>query len=159
MLFKSIHCLMKELQYFFIIFSYIFYISLKSVKKLITTTSRPPVPCFLQILLTFNLYSGRSRVGLSVNNKQKVRQAMDKIQEGGGGGGGMVARYVSRNGLTNGGLKVSDFSKPSNQIKIKSNLFSITQHNYNVLIFYLHGIMSKKMGTPINKMLFQRGSP
>ena len=35
-----------------------------------TTTSRPPVPCILQILTTFNLYSGRPRVGLSVNNKQ-----------------------------------------------------------------------------------------
>ena len=49
-----------------------------------TTTSRPPVPCILQILATFNLYSGRPRVGLSVNNKQKVRQAMVKISRGGG---------------------------------------------------------------------------
>ena len=48
------------------------------------TTSRPPVQCILQILTTFNLYSGRPRVGLSVNNKQKVRQAMDKISGGGG---------------------------------------------------------------------------
>ena len=48
-----------------------------------TTTSRPPVPCILQILTTFNLYSGRPRVGLSVNNKQKVRQAMVKISRGG----------------------------------------------------------------------------
>ena len=48
------------------------------------TTLRPPVPCILQILTTFNLYSGRPRVGLSVNNKQKVRQAMDKISRGGG---------------------------------------------------------------------------
>ena len=47
-----------------------------------TTTSRPPVPCILQILTTFNLYSGRPRVGLSVNNKQKVRQAMVKISRG-----------------------------------------------------------------------------
>ena len=50
-----------------------------------TTTSRPPVPCILQILTTFNLYSGGPRVGLSVNNKQKVRQAMVKISRGGGG--------------------------------------------------------------------------
>ena len=49
-----------------------------------TTTSRPPVPCILEILITFNLYSGRPRVGLSVNNKQKVRQAMVKISRGGG---------------------------------------------------------------------------
>ena len=49
-----------------------------------TTTSRPPVPCILQILTAFNLYSGRPRVGLSVNNKQKVRQAMVKISRGGG---------------------------------------------------------------------------
>ena len=48
-----------------------------------TTTSRPSVPCTLQILTTFNLYSGRPRVGLSVNNKQKVRQAMVKISRGG----------------------------------------------------------------------------
>ena len=50
-----------------------------------TTTSRPPVPCILQILAAFNLYSSRPRVGLSVNNKQKVRQAMVKISIGGGG--------------------------------------------------------------------------
>ena len=48
-----------------------------------TTTSRPPVPCILQILTTFNLCSGRPRVGLSVNNKQKVRKAMVKISRGG----------------------------------------------------------------------------
>ena len=47
-----------------------------------TTTSTPSDPCILQILTTFNLYSGRSRVGLSVNNKQKVRQAMVKISSG-----------------------------------------------------------------------------
>ena len=51
-----------------------------------TTTSRPPVPCILEILSTINLYSGRPRVGLSVNSKQKVRQAMVKISRGGGGG-------------------------------------------------------------------------
>ena len=44
-----------------------------------TTTSRPTVPCILQILTTFTLYSGRPRVGLSVNNEQNVRQAMVKI--------------------------------------------------------------------------------
>ena len=47
-----------------------------------TTTSGPPVLCILQILTTFNLYSGRPRVGLSVNNMQKVRQAMVKISRG-----------------------------------------------------------------------------
>ena len=51
-----------------------------------TRTSRPPVPCILQILTTFNLYSGRPRVGLSVNNKQKVRRAMVKISREGTGG-------------------------------------------------------------------------
>ena len=50
-----------------------------------TTTSRPPVPCILQILTTFNLYSGRPTVGLSVNNKQKVRQVMVRISRGGRG--------------------------------------------------------------------------
>ena len=47
-----------------------------------TTTSRPPVSSILQILTTFNLYSGRPRMGLSVNNKQKVRQAMGMISRG-----------------------------------------------------------------------------
>ena len=47
------------------------------------TTSRPPVLCILQILTTLNSYSGRPRVGLSVNNKQKIRQAMVKISRGG----------------------------------------------------------------------------
>ena len=32
----------------------------------------------------FNLCSGRPRVGLSVNNKEKVREAMVKISRGGG---------------------------------------------------------------------------
>ena len=58
-------------------------------KALNTTTSRPPVPCILQILTTFNLYSGRPRNGLSVNNKQKVRQAIVNSSRGGGGGGGI----------------------------------------------------------------------
>ena len=76
-----------------------------------TTTSRTPVPCILQILTTFNFYSGRPRVGLSVNNKQKVRQAMVKISRGGDGNHTPpplpLARYGSRNGLTIGGLSSS----------------------------------------------------
>ena len=48
-----------------------------------TSTSRLSVPCILQILSTFNLYSGRPRMGLSINNKKKVRQAMVKISRGG----------------------------------------------------------------------------
>ena len=47
-----------------------------------TTISIPPVPSILQILITFNLYSGRPRMGLLVNNKQKVRKAMVKISRG-----------------------------------------------------------------------------
>ena len=78
--------------------------SLKSAHN--TTTPRPPVPCILQILTTFNCYSGRPRVGLSVNNKQKVRQAMVKISRGGVATPPQV-RYVSRNGLTIGGLRLS----------------------------------------------------
>ena len=75
-----------------------------------TTTSRPPVPCILQILTTFNLYSGRPRVGLSVNNKQKVRQAMVKISREVAitplppPPPPPLASYVSRNGLTIRGL-------------------------------------------------------
>ena len=53
-------------------FFFNFYISLKSVKKAHNiTNSRPPVPCILQILTTFNLYSGRPGMGLSVNNTAK----------------------------------------------------------------------------------------
>ena len=74
-----------------------------------TTTSRPPVPCILQILTTSDLYSVRPRVGLSVNNKQKVRQAMVKISRYVGVGVGVantpLARYVSRNGFTIGRVK------------------------------------------------------
>ena len=70
--------------HFFLQFLYIVEIDQKAHN---TTTLRLPVPCILQILTTFNLYSGRPRVGLSVNNKQKVRQAMVKISRGGGGGG------------------------------------------------------------------------
>ena len=36
-----------------------------------TTNSRSPVPCILQILTSFNLYSGRPGMGLSVNNTAK----------------------------------------------------------------------------------------
>ena len=56
-----------------------------------TTTSRPPVPSILQILTIFNLYSGRPRMGLSVNSKQKVRQAKVKIS---GGGGTPILGYI-----------------------------------------------------------------
>ena len=79
-------------------------ISLKSVEKLITPQlSRAPVPCILQILTTFNLYSGRPRVGLSVNNKQMVGEAMVKVSRRGWQSAPsppLPARYVSRNGLT-----------------------------------------------------------
>ena len=73
-----------------------------------TTTPRPPVPCILQILTTFDFYSGRPRVGLSVNNKQKVRQEMVKISRGGwyDPPPPPSARYVSRNGSSIGGLKI-----------------------------------------------------
>ena len=78
-----------------------------------TTMSRPPVPCILQILTTFNLYSGRPRMGLSVNNKQKVRQAMVKISRGWGWQSPLPpARYVSQNGLTIRGLSMHFYSVP-----------------------------------------------
>ena len=67
-------------RHFFLEFVHIIEISKKTHN---TTTSRPPVLSILQILTTFNLYSGRPRMGLSVNNKQKVRQAMVKISRGG----------------------------------------------------------------------------
>ena len=69
--------------HFFLQFRHIVEIDQKAHNN---TTSSPPVLCLLQILITFNLYSGRPRVGLSVNNKQKIRQAMVKISRGGRGG-------------------------------------------------------------------------
>ena len=53
--FKSLNCLMKESLQFFINVSYSFYISLKSVKKLITPQLQDPVPRISQILTTFNV--------------------------------------------------------------------------------------------------------
>ena len=90
--------------HFFLQFRHIIEIDQKAHN---TTTSRHPVSCILQILTTFNFYSGRPRVGLSVNNKQKVRQAMVKISRGGGGWqppSPPLPRYVSRNRLTIGRL-------------------------------------------------------
>ena len=46
--------------HFFLQFLHIVEIGQKAHK---TTTSRPSVRCILQILTTFNLYSGRPRVG------------------------------------------------------------------------------------------------
>ena len=63
----------------FLTFSYNFYILLK---KLITPQLQEP-PCILELLTTFSLYSSRPRIGLSVNNTQKLKQAMVKISEGG----------------------------------------------------------------------------
>ena len=67
--------------HFFLLFRHVVEIDQKAHN---TTTSRPPVPCILQILTTFNLHSDRPRVGLPVKNKQKVRQVMVKISREGG---------------------------------------------------------------------------
>ena len=75
---------MKELLHFFIIiFLQFLHIVEIGQKAHDTKTSRPPVPCVLQILTTFNLYSDRPRVCLPVKNKQKVRQATVKISRRG----------------------------------------------------------------------------
>ena len=73
---------MALFHHFLLQFLYIVEISQKAHN---TTTSRPPVPSILQILTTFNLYSGGPRMGrrLYVNNKQKVRQETVKISRGG----------------------------------------------------------------------------
>ena len=71
--------------YFFLQFLHIVEIGQKAHN---TTISRPLVSCILQTLTTSNLCSGSPSGGLSVNNKQKVRQAMVKISRGGRGGGG-----------------------------------------------------------------------
>ena len=76
-----------------------------------TTTSRPPVPSILQILATFNLYSVRPRMDLSVNNKERVRQSMVKISRGGGSHPPPPwPEILAKNGLTIGGLRSGDFS-------------------------------------------------
>ena len=74
-----------------------------------TTTSRPPVPCILQILTTLIcILVDLEWVYQSTTSKRSDKQWL-RSQEGGGGGGGNhtppLARYVSRNGLTIGGLK------------------------------------------------------
>ena len=99
-----------------------------------TTTSRPSVPCILQILTTFNLYSGRPRVGLLVCNKQKVRQAMVEISRAGGNPPPPLARYVSRNGLTIGGLNglVEDIFKNKIIILSSTSLLSRTSNIMNI---------------------------
>ena len=91
-----------------------------------TTSSRPPVSCILQIL-TFNLYSSRPEVGLSVNNKQKVRQATVKIS----GRGWQpppppLARCVSRDGLTIGWLKMHDIFNSMTGKERSSQFYSNT---------------------------------
>ena len=68
--------------HFFVQFRHIIEINQKAHN---TTTSRPPVPCILEILTTFNLYSGRSRVGVSVNTSNRSDKQWLRFQEGGGG--------------------------------------------------------------------------
>ena len=94
--------------HFFLQFRHIVEIDQKAQS---TTTSRPPVPCILQILTTFNLYSGRPRVDLSVNNKQKVRQAIVKISRGGGGGAGNTMRYQNYSNVAKWKVKIGQWLK------------------------------------------------
>ena len=65
----------------FIVLFHDFFLQIAEIgqKAYNTTTARPSVQCILQMLTIFNLYSGRPRVGLSVDINQKVRQAMVKI--------------------------------------------------------------------------------
>ena len=120
---------MALFHHFFLQFLHIVGIGQKAYN---TSTSRPPVRSILQILRTFNLYSGRPKMGLSVNNKQNVRQAMVKISKGGWQPSPPpppppLARYVSRNGLTIGGI-----------IRIHSELFSyFFRFNASALLSFL----------------------
>ena len=66
--------------HFFLQFQHIVEIDQKAHN---TTISRSPVPCILQILTTFNLYSGRPRVGLSVNTSKRSDKQWLRFQEGG----------------------------------------------------------------------------
>ena len=70
-------CIIALFHHYFLQFLHIAEIGQKAPN---TTASRPPVPCISQILTTFNLYPGRPRMGLKVNNKQKFRQAMVKVK-------------------------------------------------------------------------------
>ena len=67
---------MALFNHFFLQFVHIAEIGQKAYNA---TISRPPFACFSQISINFNLHSGRPRMGLQVNNKQKVRQAMVNI--------------------------------------------------------------------------------
>ena len=60
-----------------------FYISLKSIEKLITPQLQDQLSVHFTNIGNFLFVSGRPRVGQSVNNKQKVRQAMVKNFRGG----------------------------------------------------------------------------
>ena len=74
-----------------------------------TITSGPYVPCILQILTTFNVYFGRPRASLSVNNKQNARQAMVKISRW-CHPPSPFSRYVNQNGLTIRGFSSKCFN-------------------------------------------------
>ena len=70
----------KSLNHFFLQFVNI---AEKSQKAIInTTTSRSPVLCISQILTTFNLYSGKPGMGLSVNNKKTSDKQWVRFKEG-----------------------------------------------------------------------------
>ena len=75
---------MKELYHFLITFFLEFLHIIEIDQKAHnTTTSRPPVPCILQILTTFNLYSDRPRVVYqSITIKRSYKQWL-RFQEGG----------------------------------------------------------------------------
>ena len=94
------------------LFHHNFYIFYNLLKAHNTHNFKAPCPVHLKILTTFNLYSGRPRVGLSINSKQKVRQAVVKMSRGGVATTfpytpppPPLATYVGQNGLTIGGLK------------------------------------------------------
>ena len=119
-LLKSLHCLMKELQHFFITFSYNFDMSLKSIKKRITPQLQDPLSrAFYKYwqLLIFILVD-LERVYQSITSKRSDKKWLT-FQEGWWEPPPPppppLARYVSRNCLTIGGLmlKFSKFQLPA----------------------------------------------
>ena len=95
-------------------------------------------------------------MGLSVNNKQKSDKQRLRFQEGGGGGGGEgrwqppptpLARYVSRNGLTIGGLVLELLL--SFQLSKSDGIWGFQFGNQR-LVTSVHGVFEFKNRTRIS---------
>ena len=128
MLFKSFNCLMKELYHFFITFSYNFYILLKLVKKLITSQLQD-LPCSSQILTTFNLYSGRPRMGLyePTISKRSYKQWF-RFKEGGFNPPGQICKLkrLDQRRVNRSDVICLEFDRETWQFELSDNVHEIS---------------------------------